>query len=201
MTLVAPPAARYDPAMRDAPSTIVVACWFVFAITWAIAALFVKRTVERSWGWGRLSMIVIGTLVYGIARSPQWLGGRKLWTPTTNNESLAAAIVLVGLGVTLWARFTLGRNWSGAVTFKQDHELIERGPYRYVRHPIYTGLLLMALGTAMLRPWTSAFVSCGILLIGLWFKLRAEEQLLTRHFPQEYPRYRQRVRALIPFVL
>ena len=59
----------------------------------------------------------------------------------------------------------------------------------------------MALGTAMLHAWVSAFVLCGIVLVGFWFKLRAEEQLLTRHFPEAYPRYRQRVRALIPFVL
>jgi protein-S-isoprenylcysteine O-methyltransferase Ste14 len=70
-----------------------------------------------------------------------------------------------------------------------------------VRHPIYTGILLMGLGTAMLYGWLSGFAMCAIMLVGLWFKLRAEEQLLTEHFPEEYPRYRRRVRALIPFVL
>ncbi len=187
--------------MGAAPSTIVAACWIVFAITWAIAALFVKRTVERSWGWGRLLMIAVGTLAYWTVRNPNVLGARRLWTPASFTEWLAAAVVVLGLGVTLWARLALGRNWSGSVTFKQDHELIERGPYHYVRHPIYTGLLLMALGSAMLNAWASAFAFCGILLIGFLFKLRAEEQLLTRHFPEAYPRYRQRVRALIPFVL
>ncbi len=187
--------------MRDAPSTIVLGCWLVFGITWVIAALFVKRTVERSWGGWRLSMIAVVGVAYWLSRNPQWLGARRLWAPTSFADWLAAVIVLLGLGVTLWARLALGRNWSGAVTFKQGHELIERGPYRYVRHPIYTGILLMALGTAMLRPWTSAFAFCGILVISLWFKLRAEERLLTRHFPEQYPRYRQRVRALIPFVL
>ena len=182
-------------------SVIVYACWAAFAVTWVIAALFVKRTVERRWGWGRLLMIAVGTLAYGAARNPQLLGARRLWTPTPPREWLAAAVVLLGLSVTLWARVALGRNWSASVTFKQDHELIERGPYRYVRHPIYTGILLMALGTAMLHAWVSAFVLCGIVLVGFWFKLRAEEQLLTRHFPEAYPRYRQRVRALIPFVL
>lgn len=187
--------------MPGTPSTIVFACWSVFAITWVIAALFVKRTVERGSGWGRLSMIVVGAVVWRMMRNPQVLGGRPLWTPTSLGDWLAAAVVVLGLLVTLWARLALGRNWSGDVTFKQDHELIERGPYRYVRHPIYTGLLLMALGTALLRPWASAFAACGILLIGLWFKLLAEERLLTRHFPEEYPRYRQRVHALIPYVL
>jgi len=191
----------YDPAMLDSPTIVVAACWAVFAVTWVIAAFFAKRTVERSWNAGRMLLIGGLVLAYWVARNRQLLGARHLWTPTLATEWLAAAVVALGLGVTLWARFTLGRNWSGSVTLKQDHELIERGPYRYVRHPIYTGILLMALGTAMLQAWTTQFVFCGILLLGLWFKLRAEEQLLTRHFPEAYPRYRERVRALIPFVL
>ena len=187
--------------MLDAPSIVVAACWGVFAITWAIAAFFVKRTLESSWGLGRLLMVAVGFLVYWIARDPEWFGSARWWGRNLTTEWLAAAVVLLGLFVTLWARFTLGRNWSGSVTIKQDHELIERGPYRWVRHPIYTGLLVMAVGTALLRARTSGFVFCGILLVGLWFKLLAEERLLTRHFPEAYPQYRQRVRALIPFVL
>lgn len=180
---------------------IVFACWGVFLITWVIASLFVKRTVERRWGWGRFVVTAVAVMAYWTARDPALFGARRLWTPTPASEWLAATIVLAGLWVTLWARLALGRNWSGAVTFKQDHELIERGPYRYVRHPIYTGILTMALGTAVLHPLSSAFVFVGIMAVSLWFKLRAEEQLLTSHFPDEYPRYRQRVRALIPFVL
>lgn len=174
--------------MSDTPSEIVFACWVVFAVTWAIAALFVKRTVERRWGWGRLLIIAVWPLAYWSARNPHLLGARRLWTPTPPREWLAAAVVLIGLSVTLWARLALGRNWSAAVTFKQDHELIVHGPYRHVRHPIYTGFLLMALGTAMLHGWVSQFVFCAILLVALWFKLRAEEQLLTHHFPEAYPR-------------
>jgi len=186
--------------MRDAPWVVVLVCWAVFAITWVVAALFVKRTLERRWGWGRL-MILVAFMASWAARSWRAFGAPRLWIPTPASEWLGAAVVLLGLLVTVWARLTLGRNWSGAVAFKQDHELIERGPYRFVRHPIYTGILLMALGTAVLQARISSFVFCAVLLIGFWFKLRAEEELLTRHFPEEYPRYRQRVRGLIPFVL
>ena len=187
--------------MPDAPSTVVYACWGVFLVTWAIAALFTKRTLERTWGTSRWLMIGTGLVVYWIARGFRLFGTQRLWTSTAEIEWLAAGITLVGLGVTLWARWALGRNWSGSVTFKQDHELIEHGPYRFVRHPIYTGLLTMALGSAILRDAVSGFVFCGILLAGFWIKLRAEEQLMTRHFPDAYPAYRERVRALIPFVL
>jgi protein-S-isoprenylcysteine O-methyltransferase Ste14 len=191
---------RYDRGMPDLPSIVVFASWAIFAITWAIAALFVKRTVERRWGWGRIMILIVG-LAYLAARNSQSVRAWRLFTSTPRSEWLGAAVVLIGLAITLWARLALGRNWSGAVTLKQDHELIESGPYRFVRHPIYTGVLLMALGTAVLTARVSSFVFCALLLIGLWFKLRAEEQLMTEHFPEAYPRYRQRVRALIPFLL
>jgi protein-S-isoprenylcysteine O-methyltransferase Ste14 len=187
--------------MDDAPSILVLASWAVFAVTWAIAALFVKRTVERSWGWGRLMLwAVVPMLFWTIFRS-QSPGTWWLWTPTPLSKWLAATIVLFGLWVCLWARLVLGGNWSGAVTLKKDHELIERGPYRHVRHPIYSGLLLMAFGTAILHGRASEFVFCGLILLGFWFKLRAEEEMLTRHFPDAYPQYRRRVKALIPYVL
>jgi protein-S-isoprenylcysteine O-methyltransferase Ste14 len=187
--------------MYDPPSVIVFACWAAFAVTWMIAALFVKRTVERSWGSGRLLFWIVAPMFVWTIFKSQSLAARWVWTPTPSSEWLGAIVVLLGLSVCLWARLVLGGNWSGAVTLKQDHELIERGPYHYVRHPIYTGFLLMALGTAILHARSSEFVFVGLLLAGLWFKLHAEEALLTRHFPDAYPEYRRRVKALIPYVL
>jgi protein-S-isoprenylcysteine O-methyltransferase Ste14 len=101
----------------------------------------------------------------------------------------------------LWARFALGRNWSGQVTFKQDHELITTGPYALARHPIYTGMILMLLGTSVLVGHTVPFAFTAVLTFTLWIKSQVEEQLMLKHFPEAYPAYRSRVRALIPFVL
>jgi protein-S-isoprenylcysteine O-methyltransferase Ste14 len=95
----------------------------------------------------------------------------------------------------------LGRNWSSAVLFRKDHELIEEGPYRFVRHPIYTSLLLMCLGSALARAQISSALGLIFLFIGFSIKLRQEEILLTRHFPAAYPSYRTRVKALIPFII
>jgi protein-S-isoprenylcysteine O-methyltransferase Ste14 len=106
-----------------------------------------------------------------------------------------------GLFVTVWARRTLAGNWSSDVTFKQGHELITTGPYHFVRHPIYTGLLVMALGTAVaaghLRFWL------GLVMVGLgfWIKLKQEERLMLRYFPEQYPVYQKQVKALVPFVI
>jgi protein-S-isoprenylcysteine O-methyltransferase Ste14 len=106
-----------------------------------------------------------------------------------------------GLWVTIWSRRTLGGNWSSEVAFKQGHELVKTGPYRFVRHPIYTGLILMCLGTAgevgQLHSWLGFLLLCA----GFWIKLMQEETLLLRHFPDEYPTYQKQVKALVPFVI
>jgi protein-S-isoprenylcysteine O-methyltransferase Ste14 len=115
--------------------------------------------------------------------------------------SLAAAVVcLAGLVITVWARVVLGRNWSGSITYKENHELVEQGPYRFVRHPIYTGLLLMLLGLAMVRGTADALVGVAIFIVVHIWKLRREEALMTRHFPNSYPAYFARTKALIPFL-
>jgi protein-S-isoprenylcysteine O-methyltransferase Ste14 len=86
------------------------------------------------------------------------------------------------------------------VTFKEGHELIETGPYRVVRHPIYSGLLLMVLGTAILAGRLGGLVAFPIYLLSIWIKLRWEEALMTKHFP-EYLEYKARTKALVPFLL
>jgi protein-S-isoprenylcysteine O-methyltransferase Ste14 len=95
----------------------------------------------------------------------------------------------------------LGGNWSGRVTFKENHELIQRGPYRFVRHPIYSGLLLMVLGTAVVLNRAGPFLGFVIYFAALGVKLRQEEALMTRHFPETYPPYKARTKALIPFII
>ena len=106
----------------------------------------------------------------------------------------------MGLAGAVWSRKTLAGNWSSDVTFKAGHELIERGPYRWARHPIYTSLLLMLLGTAMVGGRVASFVGVGICFLALWIKLKQEERLLTRHFPAAYAAYQARVKALVPFL-
>jgi protein-S-isoprenylcysteine O-methyltransferase Ste14 len=114
---------------------------------------------------------------------------------------IGAVLVAAGLLFSVWAREHLGTNWSDIVTIKVDHELITSGPYRAVRHPIYTGLLLAFLGQALARgEWRGLL---GVAL-GLWafrLKLRVEESLMREQFGPAYHAYSQRVASLIPFVL
>jgi len=101
----------------------------------------------------------------------------------------------------VWARVHLGGNWSGIVTLKEDHELVRRGPYRWVRHPIYSGLLLAIAGSAVVRGEWRGFLALAIAFAALWRKLKLEERWLGETFGEQYAAYRRRVSALIPFVL
>jgi protein-S-isoprenylcysteine O-methyltransferase Ste14 len=109
-------------------------------------------------------------------------------------------VTVLGLLLAIWARVVLGGNWSGTVTFKENHELIVRGPYALVRHPIYTALLLMFLGTALAIGTAGGFVGLALFFLSFWIKLRQEEALMTEHFGDQYRDYKKRVKALIPFV-
>lgn len=112
---------------------------------------------------------------------------------------VATLITAAGLLFTVWARVHLGRNWSGAVTIKQDHELIASGPYALVRHPIYTGLLVALIGSAMARGEWRGVLAIVVAYAALWRKLRLEERWMVERFGEQYEAYRRRVPALVPF--
>jgi protein-S-isoprenylcysteine O-methyltransferase Ste14 len=115
--------------------------------------------------------------------------------------ALGAALTFAGLVFCVWARFVLADNWSDFVQLKRDHELIVDGPYRWVRHPIYTGLLLMFAGTALAVGEWRGVLAVAIAAASFWRKLRLEESVMRRQFGDAYARYAERVPALIPFVL
>ena len=186
------------------PQDAIVGCWLVFFAFWAIAALRTKRTVETRPIGARLSYAlptVLGVwLIVRGASLPAPLGERVL----PHDPAIAAvglAIVLAGLALALWARVTLGGNWSGQVTFKEGHELIRHGPYAHVRHPIYSAILLMLIGTAMAIGTLGALAGLPLIGAGIWLKLGQEEALMSEHFPAEYAAYRSRVKALVPRLL
>lgn len=189
--------------MAAIPNSIILACWIVFVVYWAISALKGKVIVERQSLWFALiHRIPLGFSYFLMAN---WNLPPSLNWPVTPHADWARLmgdlVCVLGLFVTLWARRMLAGNWSSDVTFKQEHELIKSGPYRFVRHPIYTGLLVMCLGTAVeigrLRGW----LALPLMATAFWIKLNQEERLLLRHFPDAYPAYQKQVKALIPFVI
>jgi protein-S-isoprenylcysteine O-methyltransferase Ste14 len=180
----------------------VLVCWAVVTAFWVVSAFWVKRTKERQPLPGRLFYLGLTVLVVMLLKGAvQRLHlDRPVLPHTLSTGILADLLVLLGLGIAIWARVTLGGNWSSTVVLKEGHELIQRGPYRLIRHPIYSGLLLMVLGTAILSGRIGGFVALLLCLCALWVKARQEELLLTKHLPG-YPEYMARTKALIPFVL
>src|SRR6059058_501866 len=140
----------------DLTGQFLLACIAAFILFWTAKAFSTKRTVEASRSQNIWTSVVIAVFVLLMV----WRG-RSL-----------------GPGPLLWSRVVLGGNWSSGVAFKEQHELIERGPYAYVRHPIYSGVLLMFLGIAIFRGSVTGFVLLAILFVGLWLKAGQEEKLL-----------------------
>ena len=182
---------------------IITGCWVVFVATWAVAAVSTKRTVYRETQAQRLRywvLLVIAFFLLFYGRLPYPLNSRVV--PNVAPVIWAAGVLsVIGVAVALWARFTLGRNWSGVVTLKEEHELVERGPYRFVRHPIYTGILTMYFATAIGLGHLAGFVGALLIFLSFWIKLRDEEQLMLQQFPERYAAYRQRAKRIIPFIL
>jgi len=188
---------------ENAASHIIAVCWAIFIIVWLVNAVRTKRTLEKQSLASALAHRIPVAIGWWLLLVPKWSGPLN-WRilPDTDFLKLSGAMICIcGLIFTLWARYTLAGNWSSNVTFKRDHELIRTGPYRFVRHPIYTGLLVMWLGTIVFVG--KLYGACSLLLvaIGFWIKLRQEERLLLRHFPATYPIYRREVKALVPFII
>ena len=188
----------------SALGSIVAGLWIAWMLYWWASSRNVKETRRRESAASRAAHVIpLGVAAWMLAapRLPgNFLGGRFL--PNTPVVMMAGvALVAAGLAFTVWARVRLGRNWSAIVTLKQDHELIRTGPYRFVRHPIYTGLLVAFVGSALVRPEWRAALAVAIAFAALWRKLRLEERWLEENFGEAYTRYRAEVAALIPFVL
>jgi protein-S-isoprenylcysteine O-methyltransferase Ste14 len=187
-------------SLYDLPIGVLWLAWLAY---WLVAARDVKPT-RRQESWANrsltIALIVPAALLMTVrARWLPWLGARFL-PDTLIVYLLGLLLVMAGLAFAVWARVYLGRNWSGTVTVKENHELIRSGPYAIVRHPIYTGLLLAMLGTAIVMGEWRGLLSFCFLSAAFWFKLRREERFMADSFPDTYPSYRAQVSALIPLL-
>lgn len=180
--------------------------WDVWLALWLLAAFTSKRTLQ--WQSQNSRLVQAGLMVFGfylIFGPVRWIPGadlkRAIFAADDTTAWIGLALVAAGMLFSFWARAVIGRNWSGTVTLKENHELVKRGPYGLVRHPIYTGLLAAATGTAVIYLRPMGFVGVLVIAVGFWYKLRTEERFMLQQFGEEYEQYRMQVRALIPFVL
>ena len=185
-------------------SLLIPLLWIAWMLYWWIAARGAKAVRRRETPMSRASYIaplVIAVWLIAAGRVPIELLNRQIVPRNPGLFAAGALLTAAGLAFTVWARRHLAGNWSATVTIKENHTLVRDGPYRYVRHPIYTGILLAFVGSALARDEWRAVLGLAIAFFSFWRKLRLEERWLTEVFGEDYRRYCEEVRALIPFVL
>lgn len=195
--------------------TVILISWAAFILVWGVGAFNVKRDI-RGGGfaglWYRyfpLRLVVMAIPVFVVLRVLTGTAHYSRTGPVIFRHGLfvappalgwlAATLTLLGVLFAIWARVHLGRNWSAAPAVKEKHELVVSGPYGFVRHPIYTGVLLAMLGAAL----TGRLFAIGILILSSIMVLRRigkEETIMLELFPNDYPVYQARTKKLIPFV-
>ena len=175
--------------------------WIAWLVYWIVAAFGAKASRRQEELTARLSHLV--PLVLGLAlllprhMSVAWLTIRVLPSSAVWFW-IGFVLVALGLGFAVAARASLGSNWSGVVTLKQDHELIRSGPYRWVRHPIYTGLLIALIGSVIALGEVRGLIALALFTLAFLRRVALEERLLAGEFGVAYDRYRREVPRLLP---
>ncbi len=177
--------------------------WLVFLVVWGAGTFVNKRTVRRWEPRALIFHVAVLAVAFNLFFNPwlrrSWLGTRVL--PNSGWFDVGGdGMQVLGLAFCIWARLHIRRNWSGMVTLKKDHTLVRSGPYGMVRHPIYSGLLLAFLGTALDHGDVAGIVGFVMLAVTWKQKSLVEERLMVQQFGAEYERYRGEVKGLIPRV-
>jgi protein-S-isoprenylcysteine O-methyltransferase Ste14 len=170
--------------------------WATFWIYWLTAAFSTKRGYVP-WSrtlWIRVPIIVtvfvlfrVGFFRHHSANTNPWLAG------------IGLALFAAGLAFAVWARVHIGRNWGTPMTQKEEPELVASGPYRFVRHPIYSGILVAGIGTALALSWLW-LIPVGLAGVYFIYSATVEEKYLTKRLPDAYPAYKSSTKMLVPFV-
>lgn len=190
-------------AYRAALATI----WLIFIVVWVVAAFTAKKNVgggRRWWREAGLRFVIIA-LVLMLLRIPILHnavrhGRAHMLTVDPRLALLGLIICALGIALAIWARVYLGSNWGLPMSRKAQPELVTTGPYKFVRHPIYSGLFLALVGSAFAESyvWLIALVFVGAYFL---YSARAEERLMTETFPDQYPVYQKHTKMLVPFLL
>lgn len=177
--------------------------WIGWLVSWIAASFWSGRTAKRATTWETWAYrvaIFAGALLIAPWTAPA-LGEKQIWEVGNTGAYLLVGVMLAGLLLTWLARIHLGRLWSSAITRKEQHRVVDTGPYAYVRHPIYAGIITALIATAIIEATLVAFVGAMLIALGLWLKARAEERFLMGELgPDAYESYCRRVPMLIPFL-
>jgi protein-S-isoprenylcysteine O-methyltransferase Ste14 len=181
---------------------LIGALWAGFALSWLAAATWSSAVEKRVGLRSELAyraILVIGGIVFFIP-AHGYEGPLRLWLVTRNEAWICVGLIALGFAFSWWARIYLGPLWSGQVTTKADHRVVDRGPYAIVRHPIYTGILLAIFATAAAKGTVLGLAGAAAMTLGIWMKARLEERWLRQELGADaYDAYRRRVPMLMPF--
>jgi len=190
----------FDAGWVSFPGTWIFLIWTTWALSWFAAAVWSRQTTARPSLAQEMPYRLVTfagvVLLFGI----EFRSFPHGWDVSEAVAWAMVALVAAGFAFAWWARIHLGTLWSGTITRKQDHRIVESGPYALVRHPIYTGILLSAFATAIARGRWEALIGAVLFALGCWIKARQEERFLSEELGPEYADYRKRVPMLVPFV-
>ncbi len=175
--------------------------WAALGLYWLIAAFGRKSATKREPALERLVHILFMFGGFALIYSPDPRFGvlNQRFLPHSQAISIfGVAITAAGAAVAIWARVHLGKNWSGVVTIRQEHQLIRSGPYKYVRHPIYTGMLLALIGTALVIGEWRALLGFAVILVGFVKKARKEESFLQTQFGADFEDHKRHTGFFVP---
>ena len=183
------------------PQQWINALWILFGLYWLVSALNRKKTKRRE-TWGQrflytLPLVAAAELLVRPEAHYGWLGAR--FVPANPPMQWTGVILTAaGVGVAFWARWHLGANWSGVVTLKEGHELIRTGPYRNIRHPIYTGILLAFFGTVVATGEVRGLLAVAIAWLSFYWKARREESFLSQEFGEKFTVHAKQTGMFLP---
>jgi protein-S-isoprenylcysteine O-methyltransferase Ste14 len=175
--------------------------WTVLMVVWVVMWLGMKKAKKRE-NWGERAqhgvLVILGFwLLFEGSWHLGWLDNRvvpnvpQAWT-------VGLALTAIGIAIAIWARLSLGSNWSGMVTLKTDHVLVRKGLYRWIRHPIYTGILLGMVGSAIVRGHLRCWLGVALVLAAFYFKARREERFLREEFGAGFEEHSRQTGMFLP---
>ena len=187
-------------------SDIITLCWLIFLGYWMINWRSVKPAQETAWRAPGFRWTMLWIIILIILITHFFFPRHSLHFLTVSSTAplllqiIGIGLTILGLIIAIAARKTLADNWSSNVELKKNHKLITEGVYKYVRHPIYTGITFMGLGAIVVDESIIVTIFFIGMVAFLIYKMKKEETLLLKHFPKEYPTYMKQTKALIPFI-
>jgi protein-S-isoprenylcysteine O-methyltransferase Ste14 len=175
--------------------------WIVFVAYWLVGALKTRRT-ERTESfasrYGILFLEIAGFVLLFVGETGIGILGQKVLPRTYALDVTGVVLTWAGIALALWARWHLGQYWSARITIKEDHQLIRTGPYARLRHPIYSGLDLAAIGSALAIDRWRCVVGVFLIILGYWIKAKKEERMLTAQFGADFQEHCRHTGFLFP---